>query len=250
MWMYDSVHSRPLSVRSPSAAAVSPSWSYKSFCAVLPCYSFTLFLFMPAAVCCIVVQCYCSPVVLWRQSRVPKRDLQVIYSGVLLFSRPKNEKVKLYLNGFIYCLRSRSPGKVIKSGAIFLMFIKIPAERRYNNCKFSESKKCTRVVRIELAATRSTSFCGLAKSSDSYQWHEMSDRKINILLSSKVTSALKMSWLRGLAPAVIYLDMKSARMNTIGLTVSSTQEIAGKFFLSPLMNCSLSWLPFAVRLWM
>lgn len=83
---------------------------------------------------------------------------------------------------------------------------------------------------IELAATRSTSFCGLAKSCDSYQWHEMSDRKINILLSSKVTRALKMSWLRGLAPAVIYLDMKSARMNTIGLTVSRTQEISGTFF--------------------
>lgn len=57
--------------------------------------------------------------------------------------------------------------------------------------------------------------------------------KINILLSSKVTSALKMSWLRGLAPAVIYLDMKSACMNTIGLTVSSTQEISGSFFLLP-----------------
>lgn len=85
---------------------------------------------------------------------------------------------------------------------------------------------------IELAATRSTSFCGLAKSCDSYQWHEMSDRKINILLSSKVTRALKMSWLRGLAPAVIYLDMKSARMNTIGLTVSRTQEISGTFFFS------------------
>lgn len=61
----------------------------------------------------------------------------------------------------------------------------------------------------ELAATLSTSFCGLAKSCDSCQWHEMSDRKVNILLSSKVTSALKMSWLRGLAPAMIYLDMKS-----------------------------------------
>lgn len=85
---------------------------------------------------------------------------------------------------------------------------------------------------IELAATRSTSFCGLAKSCDSYQWHEMSDRKINILLSSKVTRARKMSWLRGLAPAVIYLDMKSARMNTIGLTVSRTQEISGTFFFS------------------
>lgn len=82
-------------------------------------------------------------------------------------------------------------------------------------------------------ATRSTSFCGLAKSCDSYQWHEMSDRKINIFLSSKVTSALKMSWLRGLAPAVIYLDMKSACMNTIGLTVSSTQEISGNFFFLP-----------------
>lgn len=56
-----------------------------------------------------------------------------------------------------------------------------------------------------------------------------------------------MSWLQGLAPAVIYLDMKSARMNTIGLTVSRTQEISGTFFFFfflPLMNCSLSWLPF------
>lgn len=110
-------------------------------------------------------------------------------------------------------------------------------QRPYSNCKFRVK---TKAHTIERAATCSTSSCGLAKSCDSYQWNETSDRKINTLLSSKVTSALKMSWLRGLAPAVIYLDMKSARMNTIGLTVPRTQEISGNLF-SPSLD---EWQPF------
>lgn len=38
------------------------------------------------------LQCYCSPVVFWCQSRVPNRDLQGIYSGVLSFPWPEGEK--------------------------------------------------------------------------------------------------------------------------------------------------------------
>lgn len=56
-----------------------------------------------------------------------------------------------------------------------------------------------------------------------------------------------MSWLRGLAPAVIYLHMKSARMNTTGLTVSSTQETSGIFFFSSSLDELQPFLTSACR---
>lgn len=92
----------------------------------------------------------------------------------------------------------------------------------------------------------SGSFCGLARSYDSYQWHEKPDLEVNntnLLSSSKwaVTRALNMSCLQGMAPAQIYL-------HTMGLTVSSSQETS--LFFPLLMNCNLSRPFFALHLWM
>lgn len=98
MWLYDSSCPKhiALSVRSRSATAVNRFWSCLLCCR----------LSLPA----VWLQCYCSPVVFWCQSRVPKRDLQGIYSGVLSFPWPEGEKggerLKLKLKRFICCSRS------------------------------------------------------------------------------------------------------------------------------------------------
>lgn len=62
----------------------------------------------------------------------------------------------------------------------------------------------------DLTASQSRSYCGLAKPCDSYQRHEEPDMEVNNTNPSSspkwvVTSALNMSCLQGMAPALIYL---------------------------------------------
>lgn len=67
------------------------------------------------------------------------------------------------------------------------------------------------LTELQLPPWQSGSFCGLAKSYDSYQWHEKPDMKVNntnplTLPKWGVTSAQNMSCLQGMAPAHIYLQ--------------------------------------------